>query len=333
MVRRPRVEFEGAVYHVYNRVASGEHVFDDPEEAHAFTDLIRDIKQRDGWTIFAWAVLPNHYHLALRTSVAPLSRGMHTLQNRFSRGFNRRRGRTGAVWQSRYHAKIVDEQRYLSQVVLYVHLNPVRAGLVDEPAKFAWCGHREIVRRVRQPLVDVDDALLCFDERLRAARRAYLAGIGAGIDEFKSGRESTVIEGLRSLVWTDRELVGRAGSGSAGGESSAEGRERPRLEAGEFVAQMCGLLGVDLERVAGRTRDPETAQARRVIATLGVERWQQRCIDLARVMHKNPDVVSWWASLGSRRRLEDADFAARIESLDVLLAERTAQDRNVIPSS
>ena len=90
MVRRPRVEFEGAVYHVYNRVASGERVFDDPEEAHAFTDLIRDIKQRDGWTVVAWAVLPNHNHLAVRTSVAPLSRGMHTLQNRFSRGFNRR---------------------------------------------------------------------------------------------------------------------------------------------------------------------------------------------------------------------------------------------------
>ena len=99
------------------------------------------------------------------------------------------------------------------------------------------------------------------------------------------------------------------------------------------MAQMCQLLGADLERVAGRTRDPEAAQARRIIATLGVKRWQQRCIDHARVLHKNPNVVSWWASLGSRRRLEDAGFAARIESLDLHLAERTAQGRNFIPTS
>lgn len=178
----------------------------------------------------------------------------------------------------------------------------------------------------------MDDALLCFDERLKAARRAYLAGIRAGVNEFRGGQEPTMIEGLRSLVWTDRDLVGRA-SGSAGSESSAEGWERPRLEADEFVAQMCQLLGADLERLAGRTRDPETAQARRIVATLGVERWQLRCIDLARVLHKNPDVVSWRASLGSRRRLEDAAFAARIESLDVHLAERTAQGRNVVASS
>ena len=85
--------------------------------------------------------------------------------------------------------------------------------------------------------------------------------------------------------------------------------------------------------MAGRARDPETAQARRLIATLGVERWQQRCIGLAQVLHKNPDVVSWWVSLGSRRRLEDADFAARIESLDAHLVERTAPDSDAISTS
>jgi len=90
----------------------------------------------------AWCVLSNHYHLALRTSVVPLWRGLHHLQCSFSRGFNRRHGRTGSLWQSRYQAKLVDESRYLAQLVTYIHLNPVRAGLARDPVDYPLGGHR-----------------------------------------------------------------------------------------------------------------------------------------------------------------------------------------------
>ena len=77
--------------------------------------------------------------------------------------------------------------------------------------------------------------------------------------------------------------------------------------------------------MAGRTRNSQTARVRRLIATLGVERWRQRCVDLARELKKNPHVVSWWVSQGSDQRREDTDFAASIESLDVALAKRAMQ--------
>jgi REP element-mobilizing transposase RayT len=102
--RRPRILIEGGLYHVYNRFARGECVFEDPEEAAAFVDLLREVKRRDGLTILAWALLSNHYHIALRTSAIPLSRSMKHLQGTYSRGFNRRWRRTGPLWQSRYQA-------------------------------------------------------------------------------------------------------------------------------------------------------------------------------------------------------------------------------------
>jgi putative transposase len=130
---------------------------------------------------------------------------MHHLQCEFSRSFNRRSGRTGGLWQSRYQAKLVDEQQYLTQLVLYIHLNPVRAGAVENPTGHVFAGHPEIVKRVKNPLLDVDDTLLCFGDTARSARRAYRSAIRMGCKAMDDpGR--TVADGLRSLVWRDREL-------------------------------------------------------------------------------------------------------------------------------
>jgi hypothetical protein len=80
---------EGGLYHVYNRFARGEDVFADPEEAIEFVELLREVKRRDELTVLAWALLSNHYHLAVRTSAIPLSRSMQRLQVGFARRFNR----------------------------------------------------------------------------------------------------------------------------------------------------------------------------------------------------------------------------------------------------
>ena len=103
MPRSLRVFVEGGIYHVYNRAASGEEIFSDPETAISFLDLVREIKERDGWTVFAWALMSNHYHFVVRTSSVPLSRGMHSIQSSFGHRFNRRFGRTGGTYSSPIH--------------------------------------------------------------------------------------------------------------------------------------------------------------------------------------------------------------------------------------
>jgi len=83
----------------------------------------------------------------------------------------------------------------------------------------------------------------------------------------------------------------------------------------------CELGGIDRERLASRARDRETAEARRLIAALRAERWGQSRRDLAPVMNKNPDVVSWWVGEGSLRRVDDLSFAGRLDGLDNKLAK------------
>lgn len=328
MVRRPRVEIEGGVFHVYNRVASGEDVFSDPNETAEFIETIHETKKRDGWTVFAWCVMSNHYHLVIRTATVPLWRGMHRIQNLFSRRFNKRHDRTGGLWQSRYKAKYVEDESYLGRLVLYVHLNPVVAGVVDDPAEYVFGGHREIKRQTRSALIDIDETLSCFGSTRKEARRSYLSAVRAGYEPD---------EGRSRLAWHPFEGEGDEILDVANAKPTIDFQgqstdlERPTLRTRLFVEMLCDILDVDVGHICSRRRDRPTATVRRLIVTLGVERWRQNRKELAKVLEKNPDVISWWAGEGAMRRMKNPGFAAEMDRVDQKLARKarklTASER------
>ena len=316
MPRAPRILVEGGLYHVYNRFARGEEVFSSSEEAIEFLDLLRDLKRRDDLQVFAWSLLSNHYHLAVRTSAVPLSRTMLTVQGGFSKAFNRRWGRTGPLWQSRYQARLVDSQRYFDQLVLYIHLNPVRAGLVEDPAEHVFSGHRELLGKVGNPLLDVDDALTTFGSTAKSARRSYLRRMNAAL---AAEEREEVSE--RLPWWTpERELRPVTGRSYVDELGRSTGRERRLLQAAEFVELACTVLGVTVSAIASSRKDPETTRLHQLVATVGIERWGQRAGDLGGLLGKHPDVVSRWARRGAERRSEDVEFSGAIDRFDRDLA-------------
>ncbi len=312
------------MYHVYNRISSGEAVFSDPEEAIEFINTVRETKTRDGWTVLAWCVMSNHYHLVVRTATVPLWRGMHRVQNLFSRRFNIRHGRTGSLWQSRYKAKYVEDQSYLDRLILYVHLNPVKAGLVEEPTDYVFGGHREVKKLVSSPLIDIDEMMLCFGPKRREARRAYLSAIRAGI---KSGGDEPPVRWHPFTTKIDTPIEVDENPVHVDFLGRSTDLERPTLNAEDFVDLLCKHAELDKDRLASRARDRETASMRRLVVTLGVERWRQRGTALAEVLQKNADVVSWWVGEGVRRRLEDEVFAKELDRLDKELSEAVAHGR------
>ena len=135
MGRRPRNLLAGGIYHVYNRVSRGEHVFRDEGEADRFEALLALTKKRDDFQILAWCVMSNHYHLAVRMGEVSLSRSMRFIHHRFSQSYNGRHRVFGPLWQGRYRSKFVGDEEYLRQLIAYIHLNPITAGVVKELAE------------------------------------------------------------------------------------------------------------------------------------------------------------------------------------------------------
>jgi REP element-mobilizing transposase RayT len=133
MARKPRIEFAGAVYHILSRGDHGENIYQDDEDRKGFLRCLDEVCERTGWKIHAFVLMSNHYHLLLETPEANLVVGMKWLQGVYTQRFNRRHKLRGHLFQGRYKALTIDgeEAGYFLQVSSYIHLNPIRAGLVQ----------------------------------------------------------------------------------------------------------------------------------------------------------------------------------------------------------
>ena len=320
MPRRPRVFVEGGIYHVYNRFARGAELFAEPEEAIEFIEILRKARDRDGLKIYAWTLMSNHFHLAVRTGPVPLSRTMGYVQARFGQGYNRRHSSSGPRWQSRYKARMVEDPRYFDRLIAYVHLNPVVAGLVDDPAEHVFSGHRELLGKIKQPLIDVEGVLAVFGDTVRAARRAYVSSMkGARQEEWRG-------ESPGRLPWwgheVDRPVEPVAPSAWVDELGRSTGLERPRMDAVGFLSRSCQFLGATAATIAGPGKGREVSRQRYLIAALGIERWGMTAKSLAGVVGRLPEAVSRWASRGAELRQESKDFREAYERLDQHLAAR-----------
>lgn len=318
MPRRPRVLLEGAVYHVYNRTARDLPAFSGESDARHFLELLAEIAVRDGWTVLAYCLMSNHYHLALRSGPPPIARGMGHLQARFSQRHNRSGRCSGPLWQGRYKAKLIDNEAYLYQVIAYVHLNPVAAGLADDPASWLWSGHRELIGTSDHSIVAVTTVLSLYGKTRAAARRAYVSSL-------RSGRKGTWIgEQPGRLPWwpaaPDQQLDAPVPPAMVDERGTSTAIYRPRLASEVFLELACEILGVSANDLSTASRSRDLSRIRQLVVGLGIERWSQSTKSLAGLLNRRADSGTEWVHRCIERRRTEPSFGAAYLELDEALS-------------
>ncbi len=150
MPRGPRIEYPGAVHHVYARGIEKREIFFDDQDRHIFLDRLGFNLPRWEIRCHAWALIPNHFHLLVRSEGGSLPSFMRCLLTGYSKYFNDRYRRVGHLFQNRYQSKLIRKESHLREAIRYIHLNPLRAGLVDSTEaleRFAWTGHSRVTGR------------------------------------------------------------------------------------------------------------------------------------------------------------------------------------------
>ncbi len=186
MPRGPRLDAPGVLHHVMARGIENTLLFRTDEDRLDFLRRLAAQVETTGAQVFAWALLPNHVHLLLRTGRRPLASLMRRLLTGYAHAFNRRHRRHGHLVQNRYRSIVVEEEPYLLELTRYIHLNPCRAGLVRELAqldRYPWTGHSALLGRVSRPWQAVEEVLGQFGATRRVAQRRYRAFVAAGVGQ------------------------------------------------------------------------------------------------------------------------------------------------------
>lgn len=212
MARAPRIEYAGAAYHVINRGVERRTIFAVPRDHDVFLNICERLKERHKVSLWAYCLMPNHYHLFLRTALPNLSRFMKELNGGYGKKYNGRCRRIGPVFQGRYRALLVQGSEYALDVARYIHMNPVKAGLVGRPEDYRWSSYRECVGGRGRGIVDRGFLLEFLSgslaNKIRQLRRFTTAEVGKGYDPAQA--KGGVVAGVKAFVeWVRREKIPR----------------------------------------------------------------------------------------------------------------------------
>jgi REP element-mobilizing transposase RayT len=288
MPRKSRIDAPGALHHIISRGIEGRNIFRDNKDLNNFRERLGDIISKNPTICFAWALMPNHFHLLLRTTSVPISTVMRRLLTGHAVYFNLRHRRHGHLFQNRYKSILCQEETYLLELVRYIHLNPIRAGLVKDLYdldKFSFSGHSALLGRIRNDWQDTQYVLRLFDAQKSRARKNYKQFIKKGISR---GKRPDLIGGglVRSYGgWTQIKTMKKSGLGVKGDErilgdsdfvqqvlqaADEKLKRKYRLQSEGFNLEMvanrvANLLGMQPEEVWASGRHRRTVEARSLL--------------------------------------------------------------------
>lgn len=202
MPRKPRLDAPGLVHHVTVRGIEKRDIFLDNADRHEFLNRLSKVVGLKNNQLYAFALMPNHVHLLIRTLALPLPSCMRRLLTGYAIYFNRRHKRCGHLFQNRYKSFVVDEQTYLLELIRYIHLNPVRAGICKDLgtlAKWPFSGHAALMGRVVYPWFEMVYPLALFGSSYASARKKLVRFM---LDGLAKGRRDDLVGGglKRSLT-------------------------------------------------------------------------------------------------------------------------------------
>ena len=156
MARPLRIEYEGAFYHVTSRGNERKKIYYAKADYEKFKSYLKEAQEKYGYLLHCYVFMPNHYHLLIETPRGNMSKVMHYINGSYTSYINRKRGRSGHLFQGRYKAIIIDRDSYLLELSRYIHLNPVRAKIVLKPEDYDYSSYRSYVSRNREEIVHRD---------------------------------------------------------------------------------------------------------------------------------------------------------------------------------
>ena len=305
MPRQARIDAPGALHHVIARGIERRRIFRTKKDYVDFLARLSFLLGSTGTQCYAWSLIPNHFHLLLKTGSAPIATLMRRLLTGYAVSFNHRYGRHGHVFQNRYKSILCQEDTYLKELVRYIHLNPLRAGLVADLqalGRFAYSGHHILMGKKENDWQSMEPVLRLFGKKLTASRKQYLQYVEDGVEQ---GKRPELTGGglIRSLGgWSvaknlGKDLSFRKGDERILGDSDfveeiLKEAEESYLKRQRFLAKGIGLeqlqqtvatlFEISVDEVMGPGKERRRVRARSLLCYWAVRELEISMTDMAK---------------------------------------------------
>jgi putative transposase len=289
MARKPRIEFEGAFYHIIVRGNQRQNIFLDEADRRHYLERLQRYKNKCGFLLYAYVLMSNHIHLLIETPNDPISRIMQMINFTYTQCFNRKYGKVGHLFQGRYKSYLCDKDSYLLSLVRYIHNNPVRAGLVKDAGAYEWSSHGDYLQRTKG-IVDTHKVLRLFSERPDIARQKYEEFMTAGDEDDKSfspyaAYEQQIVGGERFIEEVEKRV------------ERLEKRAR-KMPIRNLILAVEKETGIDLLEMVSRKRGERLRIARGILVSLAKE-VGYNMMELQGILKRDISVLSRLASIGA----------------------------------
>lgn len=315
MPRKSRIDAPGALHHIIVRGIERKKIFRSDYDRGNFIGRLSELVPETKTECFAWALIPNHVHLLFRTGAVPVSRLMSRLLTGYAGWFNKKYHRHGQLFQNRYKSILCQEDAYLKELVRYIHLNPLRAGIVEDLKGLdthPWCGHSVIMNKTEQPWQNVDYVWRLFSDKKKEARKIYRSFVEKGIEEGKrpdltgggllrsqGGWEA--IKGYRKAgirVKGDERILGDSDFVEKVLKSAQETIEEKYVLANRgfdferAVERVSEVMDMDVPQVIAFGKEPKTVQARALLCFWAHRKLGMTTIEIAGRLKLSQSAVS-----------------------------------------
>ena len=311
MARPLRLEHGGALWHVTSRGNERHAIFRDDRDRRLFLAVLAEAVDLFTWRLHAYVLMGNHYHLLLETPEPNLSRGMHRINAVYSQAFNRRYERVGHLLQGRFKAILVEKERHLLELVRYLVLNPVRAGVVTEAGEWKWSNYRATA--------GLQPAPVWLETEWTTAQFGSGPGAKGAYREFVKAGTGTVVrpwENLSGQLFLGskdfrRRMRARVEARVVSTEIPREQRLPLRPALADVVRAAAAVFGVE----ASEIRKPRRTPLRLAVAFIARHDTLTRLADLGALLCVSVSAACEISASAERLKQREPRFRAAITSI------------------
>lgn len=298
MSRIPRIEFSGALYHVLNRGNNKNNIFLDEKDYRVFLNHLEEVKQEKDFVLYSYCLMPNHFHLLIKTNEFPLSKIMQKLLTSYAIYFNSRYDRKGHLFQNRYKAIVCDKENYLFSLIQYIHLNPLRAGLVKNINDYKWSSHQTYIGRTKSKILCVEKFFNDIGEgSFTTGYRVYNNLITAGFDEklkenFEKAYKSQILGTDEFIEKIEKEINNDGNNAEKRHFSFFKMIGKKEKSMTDILNEISVKFKVSKEMIVSKNRLKIADDARKMFCCNAVEKYGYTLTEIAKFMGRNISAIS-----------------------------------------